>query len=83
LERAWARAAQVIVFDTVGLDFRGYAAVFAAVQDHLAACSAIHLSHPTMSNGQVERVCPPGAATIEVKPIPSTTLAARTMREAS
>lgn len=83
LEAAWARGAETLIFTTVGLDPRGCATVFAAVQDRLAVCSAIHLSYPVMTNGRWERLCPPGATRVEVKSLPVSSTSALPMRDAS
>ncbi len=66
LEAAWARGAQVVVFDTRGCDPNGYREIFTAVGERLSSCAAIHLSYPFWSNGLLQRECLPGAVCLEV-----------------
>jgi hypothetical protein len=70
LEAAWARSAEVIVFDTVGNDLSGMEAVYQAVSSRLERCAALHLSYPFFGPGESSvpshRVCPPGATCLEV-----------------
>jgi hypothetical protein len=66
LEAAWARGAEVVVFQTSGCDPAGVREVFAAVASRLQKCSAIYLSHGFWSQDQFQRDCLPGASCIEV-----------------
>jgi len=67
VEAAWARQADAIVFQTVGLGPSGREAVFAAVAARLLDCPAIHLSYPYWTQGRQERQCFHRATCLELR----------------
>jgi hypothetical protein len=66
LEAAWARKADAVVFDTVGLGEWTSMRIFEAVAARLGSCAAIHLSYELSCAGQIVRSCFPGARCIPV-----------------
>jgi hypothetical protein len=66
LEAAWARAAEVVLFTTAGLDPLGRRMVYQAVAARLPQCAAVHFSHEYTTQGRWERDCYEGASCVEV-----------------
>jgi hypothetical protein len=67
LEAAWARGADVVVFETAGLDPVGRQRVQEAISSRLDRCAALHLSYTNHQNGRMERDCFPGETCIDLQ----------------
>jgi hypothetical protein len=66
LEGAWASGAGAIIFDARGLDPLGRRSIFEMVEHNLAKCSAVFLSFPYHTQGEVRRDLFPNSAVIEM-----------------
>jgi len=66
LEAAWAKGADAIVLQTVGLGGLPESLIFQAIAARLPGCSAIHLCHERWSAGHLGRACFPGGRCLEL-----------------
>jgi hypothetical protein len=66
LEKAYAEAAEVVIFSTAGLDPLGIEKVFRTVAEYLPKCAAMYLAWPYCSEGKERHSHFPGSLRVSV-----------------